>query len=64
VRTLYIVLSGTGLSLGAASLVWTWRERRTRSLWHESHHIETVAMVLELEEHLRALEHTPGTDTR
>jgi hypothetical protein len=60
---LYAVLTGTGLSLCAAALVWTWRERRTRNLWHESHHTETVAMVLELQEHLHALEHAHRDDT-
>jgi hypothetical protein len=65
VTAFYAALVGIGFALLAAALIWAWRARHARRLWHASHHAETVAIVLELEEHVRDLEaamppHTPA----
>jgi hypothetical protein len=54
---LFATLLGLGLALLVLAAIWALRTRHERRLWHRTrHNTEKVAIVLELEEHVRELE--------
>ncbi|HET9729496.1 MAG TPA: hypothetical protein VFR41_08765 [Acidimicrobiia bacterium] len=62
-RVLYTVFALSGLIMCIGSLVWTFSARRTRRLWHDTHDTETMALVLELEQAVRAHDQGRGATT-
>ena len=57
VIVLYAVMQGLGLAFCVVGAVWAWRTRHQRLLWRKTRHdTARVAIVLELEEKVRALE--------
>jgi hypothetical protein len=58
VTALYAGLVGLGLAMCITALVWSFRTRHERKLWRSTRRdSSTVALVLELEDRVRELEH-------
>jgi hypothetical protein len=54
---LFAVLLGAGAVLCVAAIAWAVRTRHARQLWRRTHHdLPKVALVLELEERVHAIE--------
>ena len=50
-----------GCLLALIGIVWFLRTKHLRALWRRAHHdVAKVAMMLELEDHVRALEASQG----
>ena len=64
VTALYATLLGVGYVLCTVALVWAWRTRHQRRVWHNARHdTSKVAIVLELEERVRAMEQLTAATT-